>query len=189
MRALLLLAVSCALATAAAGCGGSDGATSFSGTSPDAWAATVCGGLSEWTQSLRADSQMLSAGIAGGGNLKTARSKLVLYLQHAEQNTRKMHEKVRSAGAPAVKDGEAIQHELEAGLKRAETSFEQARAKAKKLPTDDSQGFFKGFLALGQDVQTELTSTGRAFDGLSDKYDAKELNEAVAKQPACKELG
>ena len=185
---LLLLALVVVLAAALAGCGGGGGGTSYSGTSPDAWAATVCGGLKEWTQSLKADSQLLGSGVAGGGNLKTAKSKLIVFLRHAEQNTRKMNAKVRSAGVPAVKDGEAIQRELEAGLERAGASFERATATAKNLPTDDTEGFLRGFVTLGQDIQNELVATGRSFEGLGDKYDAKEINEAVAKQPACKQL-
>jgi hypothetical protein len=186
-RICLVVVCAAALAVAAAGCGGG-GSTSYSGTSPDDWAAAVCGGLNDWTQSLKSDSQMLASGVAGAGNLDTAKAKLILFLQHAEQSTRTMNGKVRAAGAPAVKDGEALQRDLQAGLDGAEASFRRATARAKKLSTTDNQSFYKGFLALGQDIQNELADTGRTFDGLSDKYDAKDLNEAVAKQPACKQL-
>ena len=187
MRVGWILVCAALLATAAGGCGGG-GSTSYSGTSPDEWASTVCGGLKEWSQGLKDESQMFSTAVAGARSLKSAKSKLILFLRRAEQSTQALNEKVQSAGAPAVKDGDALQRELEDGMKSAEESFGRATARARKLSTTDNQAFVRGTLALGQGVQSELAATGRSFDGLSDKYDAKDLNEAVAKEPACKQL-
>jgi hypothetical protein len=87
-----------------------------------------------------------------------------------------------------VKDGATIQHDLEAGLTRARASFTRAVAGAQDLPTKNPKAFSTAVRKLGQRVQKELTTTGKSFDNLSQKYDADKLSEAVSKEPACKSI-
>jgi len=186
-RVLLLLACASALVGAAAGCG-SGGGTKYSGAKPDAWAATVCGALTDWAQGLQADSRTLSADLQNAKDISTVKAKFVVFLESASRSAGTMISKVKAAGPPAVKNGDELQSDLEGGLSAAKRSFEKAVAKAKALPTKDPQGFSTGVSNLGQDVEKELTATGEAFNKLGSKYNDKNLNEATSKEPSCSTL-
>jgi hypothetical protein len=174
------------LALAAAGCGGSS--KSYSGTKPDVWAATVCGALGDWAEALKADSDQLGSDLRGTTDLRVVKAKFVAFLEDAERKSRTMITTITGAGAPAVKDGGAIQTQLVSGLGGAQASFARAIAKAKKLPTDNPQAFSTGVQALGSDVQKELTATGENFRKLGDKYDDDALNDATSDEPSCKKI-
>ena len=186
LRALALLLCVSTLALAAAGCGG--GGTSYSGTEPSDWAATVCGAVGDWTQSLKAESAQLGASLGGAGDLKVVKSRFIAFLETAERNTQTMVTSIRGAGAPAVKDGATIQNELVSGLEGAETSFTHAITRAKALSTTDPQAFVKDVQDLGTDVQQELSEVGAKFNTLGDKYEDSTLNKATTDEPACKEI-
>jgi hypothetical protein len=175
------------LALAAAGCGGGGG-TSYSGTEPDAWAATVCGALGDWATGLKADSDQLGTSLSGTRDLNVVKQKFVAFLERAESSSRTMVTRISGAGAPAVKDGEAIQEQLVSGLAGAQASFARAIARAEKLSTTNPQAFATGVQSLGSDVQEELTAVGEKFNSLGDRYDDDDLNEATSKEPACSEI-
>jgi hypothetical protein len=122
------------------------------------------------------------------GDLAAVKARLVAFLQHGEKRSRTMAEKVHSAGAPAVKDGETIQRDLEGVLGQAQTTFANATKRAKGLPTRNPQALSNGLRELGSSVQRELTSTGEEFDKLSDRYDSDRLDKATSEAPACKKL-
>jgi len=187
-RVLLLLACSSALVGAAAGCGSGGGGTKYSGAKPDAWAATVCGALTDWAQGLQADSRALSADLQNAKDIATVKAKFVVFLESASRSAGTMISKVKAAGPPAVKNGDELQSDLEGGLSAAKRSFEKAVAKAKALPAKDPQAFSTGVSNLGQDVEKELTATGEAFNKLGSKYNDKNLNEATSKEPSCSTL-
>ena len=187
-RVLLLLACASALVGAAAGCGSGDGGTKYSGAKPDAWAATVCGALTDWAQGLQADSRTLSADLQNAKDISTVKAKFVVFLESASRSAGTMISKVKAAGPPAVKNGDELQSDLEGGLSAAKRSFEKAVAKAKALPAKDPQAFSNGVSNLGQDVEKELTATGEAFNKLGSKYNDKNLNEATSKEPSCSTL-
>jgi len=186
-RVLLLVACASALVGAAAGCG-SGGGTNYSGAKPDAWAATVCGALTDWAQGLQADSRTLSADLQNAKDISTVKAKFVVFLESASRSAGTMISKVKAAGPPAVKNGDELQSDLEGGLSAAKRSFEKAVAKAKALPAKDPQAFSNGVSNLGQDVEKELTATGEAFNKLGSKYNDKNLNEATSKEPSCSTL-
>lgn len=185
-RLLALLASIAVLAFAAAGCGGGGGGSSASGTKPETWAASVCGALQTWSDDLKSGSQNLSSDLKNSSDLKSVKQKLVAFLENAEKSTEKMVQEVKAAGAPAVKDGPAIQNDLENGLTEAQNSFQRAVAKAKKLPTSNPAALTTGLTSLGAQIQSELTGTGQHFSNLESKYDAGDLNKAMADEPACK---
>ena len=188
VRLLALFLCVSTLALAASGCGGGGGGTSYSGAEPEDWAATVCGALGEWAQGLKADSDRLSSDLSGASDLKTVKTKFVSFLQKAERSSGVMVTKIQGVGPPAVKDGEAIQRELETELGKARTSFTSAVGKAKKLPTTDAQAFGAGVAALGKEVEAELTATSERFNTLGERYDDDELNEATSKEESCTSL-
>lgn len=113
------------------------------------------------------------------------KTKFVVFLNHAGTSADTMIDRVHGAGPPAVKDGEAIQRELEAGLREARASFARAEKRASKLPTSNAQSFSRGVTALGRDVRKELTATGKAFYNLGDKYDNERLSKATSDEPSC----
>ena len=184
-RFLALLSTLAILAFAAAGCGGGD-SSSASGTKPETWSADVCGALQTWEDDLKSGSQQLSSDIQSSTDLKSVKQKLVAFLQNAQQSTDKMVADVKSAGAPAVKDGPAIQSDLESGLTEARGSFQHAVTQAKKLPTNDPRALTTGLSSLAQTIQGELTATGNHFSNLDTKYDVGDLNKAMAAEPSCK---
>jgi hypothetical protein len=186
LQALALLLCVSTLALAAAGCGG--GGTSYAGTEPSSWAATVCGAVGDWTQALKAESAELSAGLGGTGDLKVVKRRFIAFLETAQRNTQTMVKTIRGAGVPAVKDGETIQNELVSGLEGAETSFTHAIARAKGLSTTDPKAFATGVQDLGGDVQQELSEVGEKFNTLGGKYEDSTLNKATTDEPACKEI-
>jgi len=185
-RSLALLSALAVLAFAAAGCGDGGNSSSSSGTKPETWSASVCGALQTWGDDLKSGSQKLSSDIRSSNDLKSVKAKLLTFLQNAEESTDKMVGDVKAAGAPAVKDGPAIQRDLETGLTGARTSFQRAVVQAKKLPTNDSQALTNGLSTLAQSIQSELTATGTHFSNLETKYDLGDLNKAMADEPSCK---
>ena len=154
---VLLLAVA-VLAFAAAGCGGGGDSSSASGTKPETWSADVCGALQTWEDDLKSGSQQLSSDIRSSTDLKSVKQKLVAFLQNAQQSTQKMVADVKSAGAPAVKDGPAIQSDLESGLTEARGSFQRAVTQAKKLPTNDPAALTTGLTSLGRRFRASSTA-------------------------------
>jgi hypothetical protein len=183
---LVVLLLAATLAVAAAGCGGGDSSSSSSGTKPDEWASSVCGSLQTWEDDLQSGSRQLSADLRTSSDLKSVKQKLVAFLEDAQQSTEKMVSDVKAAGAPAVKDGPAIQQDLESGLTGAQNSFERAVTQAKKLPTNNPGALTTGLTTLAQTIQTELTATGQHFSNLENKYDVSDLNEAMKDEPSCK---
>jgi hypothetical protein len=171
------------LAVAASGCGDSK---SYSGTKPSTWAATTCGALTTWRDSLLSGNRSLSADLLKLRDLKAVKARLLIFLRKAERSTKTMISEAKSAGAPAVEDGAAIQRDLERGLIRARSTFRRALASAEALPADNSRAFARATNALGLKIRAELSATGAYFTGLDDKYDSEDLRKAVSEEPACR---
>ncbi|HEX9350582.1 MAG TPA: hypothetical protein VF877_04855 [Gaiellaceae bacterium] len=182
-RSLLVASCVSVLVLAAAGCGGGGG-TKYSGASPETWAATVCGALTNWAQGLQANSRKLGSGLRKA-SITTVKARFVVFMKNAGTSADTMIDRVHRVGPPAVKNGEAIQRELETGLRSARASFERAEKRAKELPTSNAQSFASGVTALGRDIRKELRATGEAFYNLGDKYDNEQLNNATSDEPAC----
>lgn len=186
LRSLVVILCIVVLAVAAAGCGGG---TSYSGTSPDTWAAGVCGALRDWARGLQADSRRLRERFGNTRSLPTVKRTFVAILARAETSAGMMITKVHAVGSPAVKDGPAFQRELEGSLRRFRASLTSAGARARKLPATDPQAFGTGLTALFVDVQARLNAIGEDLDKLEEKYDEKKLNDALSSEPACSSLG
>lgn len=174
-----------AAALVASGCGGGDEAA---GAPPDQYAADVCGAISSWQKELQANVSTMSSKLSASSTPEEVKTQLVAFMETATKSTDEMLAKVKGAGPPAVEDGAALQRDLEAGLADAQTAFAQARDKAKSLPTDDQAAFQREASALGTTLNEQGTAIGQTFNGLSTKYDSKELNQAFDKDPACKSL-
>lgn len=183
-RSFLVVSCVSVLALAAAGCGGGGGGTKYSGASPETWAATVCGALTNWAQGLQANSRKLGSGLRNA-SITTVKARFVVFMKNAGTSADTMIDRVHRVGPPAVEDGEAIQRELETGLQSARASFGRAEKRAKSLSTSNAQSFASGVTALGRDIRKELRATGEAFYNLGDKYGNEQLNNATSDEPAC----
>jgi hypothetical protein len=191
LRSLVVVLSIVVLAFAAAGCGGGgdgDNGDSASGTAPDVWAASVCGALGNWVQSLQEGSRELGTQMRDTKDLKTVKTRFVTFLENAEESSHEMVEKVKDADAPDVEQGEAIQEELVTALEKVEKSFSNAVDKANDLSTDSLQAFSQGVGKLSQDVQDNLATTGSDFNSLSDRFNSTELDNATDGEPACQQF-
>ena len=191
VRVLVVFLSVLALALAAAGCGGGDdddGANSASATPPDAWAATVCGALGDWVEDLQAESQQLQPAMRNTRDLESVKEAFVTFMTDAESRFGEALEKVEGAGPPDVEQGEAIQEEFVAALRKVEQSFSRAVDQANDLPTRDLQSFSNGVTTLGQDVQTNLGTAGKSFNSLSERFKSTELDAATDTEPACQQF-
>ena len=180
-------AVAVAVALVAGGCGGDDGG-SAGGADPEQYAADVCGAISDWQKELQTSATTMQSKLTPRSTPEDVKTELVAFMEGATKSTEDMLGKVKEAGPPAVEDGEALQRDLENGLGDAHTAFAQARDKVKELPTDDRAAFQREASTLGTTLNQQGTKIGETFNGLSTKYDSRELNEAFDKEPSCKSL-
>jgi hypothetical protein len=181
LRMVVVFLTAIALAFAAAGCGGDS--RDSAAIPPDAWAASVCGALSDWVQDLNALSQELQPAMRNTRDLESVKEAFVTFLQDAEERFGGAVEKVDDAGAPDVPQGEAIHEDFVSALEEGEASFSRAVDKANDLPTNDLQSFASGVDELSQDVQENLTAAAKAFTNLSER--STELDNATAGEPDC----
>jgi hypothetical protein len=191
LRSLVVVLSIVVLAFAAAGCGGGgdgDNGDSASGTAPDIWAASVCGALGNWVQSLQEGSRDLGTQMRNTKDLKAVKARFVTFLEDAEESSHEMVEKVKDADAPDVEQGEAIQEELVTALEKVEKSFSNAVDEANDLSTDSLQSFSQGVGKLSQEVQDNLATTGSDFNSLSDRFNSTELDNATDGEPACQQF-
>jgi hypothetical protein len=177
-----------ALAFAAGGCGGGGDGDSASGTKPDKWASTVCVALDDWANKLQTGSQDLRSTLADTKDLEAVKAGFIGFLEDAEQSSKTMVEEVRAAGSPAVDEGEALQSEFVAALDKVRQSFSRSVDRAQDLSTSNLESFTDGVEILSDDVQKNLAATGEEFNSLGDKFDAKELDEATDREPACNQF-
>jgi hypothetical protein len=187
MRALAVLLSAIALAFAAAGCGGGDDGNgdSASAKAPDEWAASVCGALGDWVDSLEAESDELRPAMSNTKDLGAVKEAFVTFLEDAEKGFGEAADRVKAAGPPDVAQGEAIQENLVSSLEKVEQSFSTAVDRANELSTTSLESFSSGVGELSEDVQNNLARTGQGFGTLSDRFKSTDLKNATDAEPAC----
>lgn len=188
LRVLVVFLTAIALAFAAAGCGGDSGddGDKASRTTPDAWAATVCGALGDWVEDLQTESQQLQPAMRNTKDLDSVKEAFVTFLQDAEKRFGETVDKVEDVRPPDVPQGEEIHEDFVSALEEVEQSFSRAVDQANDLPTDDLQSFSTGVAELGQDVQENLGKAGTSFNSLKNR--STELEDATAAEPACQQF-
>jgi hypothetical protein len=182
VRRFLIVVSSATLAFAAVGCGGG-GNTSYPGEKPDAWAADVCGAFGDWVLAMQVASQVLQN---GRRDVRSKKVKFVDFLEKAVQRSDTMLSKVKATGPPAIKNGDALQRDLEAVVKGARDSFASTLPKAKALPTTNKSTYSRGVRDLSKDPGKKLATMGQTFNRLIKKD--KSLKKATSNDPACKKL-
>lgn len=190
MRPLAVLLSAIALVFVAAGCGGGDDGNgdNASAKAPAEWAASVCGALSDWVDSLAAENRELGPAMSDTTDLEAVKEAFVTYLEDAEERFSEAVDKVEAAGPPDVPRGEAIQQDLVSSLEKVEQSFSNGVDRANELSTSSIQSFSSGVGELSQDVQDNLATTGQDFRSLSDRFNSTELDKATDGEPACQQF-
>ncbi|HEU5064372.1 MAG TPA: hypothetical protein VFT86_00595 [Gaiellaceae bacterium] len=186
VRTLVLLLSLVVLVFAASGCGGGDGDDNSSAARPQEWAATVCGSLGDWVQSLQEDTQKLGTAMQDTSDLKTVKSTFVTFLENAENSSEELIGKVKETGPPDIENGAEIQQTLVADVEKVHQSFSQAVDKANELPTNNLESFSKGVGPLSTDIQKNLATVGKDFNEI--KSQSSELKDAIDTEPACQQF-
>lgn len=182
-RALAALLAVGVLALTASGCGGDGGGDKSSAARPQEWAATICGSLSDWVQSLQDDTEKLGTAMQDTSDLETVKSTFVTFLEDAEKSSEELIDKIEETGPPDVENGEEIQQQLVSDVEKVNESFSQAVDKAKELPTDNLQSFSKGVGPLSTDIQKNLAVVGKDFNEI--KSQSSELKDAIDTESSC----
>jgi hypothetical protein len=158
------------------------GSSSSTSPSPSSYAKTVCTAVQSWVTDIEKRSSNLgSATITSAADGKAA---LVNFFGEAINDTSAVVTKLRAAGVPDVSNGSSISASLISAFIQVRTALSQGQTQAQALPTNDPAKFKSAADALGNTVQSSLTSIGKALGGLK----SPELEKAAATVPACKSL-
>jgi hypothetical protein len=187
MRRFAVVLVALAAAPLA-GCGGGDDGESI-GKPPREYAGAICTAVGSWlgkitdrTAELQGSSEEIRS------DLEKGRSLIVTYLDDVVGYSDDLVSEVEAADKPDLEHGEAIAGEIHAAVLRARTGFVDAREEARNLPTDDPAAFQRETQELGATLTREGQAIEQALDGVSERYDANELDQAFDNEPSCTRL-
>ena len=144
---------------------------SYSGAEPETWAATVCGALGDWAQGLQAESKQLGTELARRDEHCNGEDEVRRLPRERRAELGDDGQQDQGAGAPAVKDGEAIQQRAPERAREGSIELHPRDRAGEEAVDDRRSGVLVGVSDLGQDVERELTATGEEFNTLGDKYD------------------
>ena len=171
------------LAFAAPGCGGGK---SYSGAEPDVWVPNFCRALTAVVKGVDASSARMSADLKCGKDIEVVKARFIVFLKEVEDLVGGSITKMKAVGPPAIKDGPAIQHELEALFAEEQAVFTRAIRKADQLSTTNLATFRAGLDSISNDLDREMSAVD--WDKLTRKYDDEVLEHTSKKYPVCKSL-
>jgi hypothetical protein len=159
---------------------------------PKKWVSVFCGSIVTFQQTLTTTNAKLNTTFAqlkrtGKADAPTVKRKIVSGLTIMVNATGTMIAKIKHVGPPAIKDGAKLQKAVLDGLGLVKKAFGQALSSAKKLPTKDAKQFSKQGLAVAKALRASADRISTAFIPVQ-QYSTKELNDAAAKDAACKKL-
>lgn len=169
--ALLIVVFLCA------GCGGSSGPSKVSAA---AYVSTVCSAISPLERDVATRSSALNSTTAT--NAKQAKRTLQGFLTAVEQDSEHALAQIKSAGTPDISGGEAVSGTVVKAFSQLRDALKLASNKAVSLPTGSAASFKTAAQALGTSVKGSLNNIDAS--GLRNR----EIENAAAKQPACKSL-
>jgi hypothetical protein len=169
------------------GDGGGDGTTTaVAGTStPEEYAAGVCGALQDWLDTIQTRGTTLGEEIAGAPSIEDGKQLLVTFLGDLAADTQTMIDTVEDLGAPDVEGGAEAHTAILGAFGGAQDAFEQAQAATEAIPPDDPQAFAEQTAAIGE----ELAAAGEEAVAPLGLITAPALDEAFANEPSCQQLG
>lgn len=179
-RVLALALVAIVLALAATGCGGGK---SYSGAEPDVWVPNFCRVLTGVLEGVDASSARMRADLKGGKDVVVVKARFIRFLKEVEDLVGASITKMKAVGPPAIKDGAAIQHDLEALFADEQAAFTRAIGEAEQLSTTNVPAFRAGVDSISDDLDREMSAVD--WHQLS-KYDDEVLEGTSKKYPACK---
>jgi hypothetical protein len=159
-----------------AGCGGgsptSAGSPSTNQVTAKAYMATTCSAVLDWLNSILGQVQTFKTQEASATSLKEARSGLVGLVGQTVQDSDTLITTVKTQGAPAVSNGEAVHAKLLAAFEQVRSVLSTSEQKAKQLPVDDPAAFKKGATQIGQDINSQLSGIGNSISDFGPELDA-----------------
>ena len=159
----------------ASGCGGG----SSSGTSAGSYVRAVCAAVRDWTREIEARTSALH--LASITNTKQGKAAIQQFLRGAVADTGAAVAAMRSAGTPAVANGNQISATVVSSFAEIDAALTRGQKQAAALPTDDPSAFRDRGRALAGSVQRALTSISSGLSGLG----SPEVAKAAQKEPAC----
>jgi hypothetical protein len=155
-----------------------------SGVDPNAFATDVCTSAKDWVDTIQQGAQTFGGGLSANSSPEQIRDGLVGFLDDAIAETEELIGEVEEAGVPDVDGGEEASQTLIDAFNRVKSAFEDARAEAQALPTDDQQAFMQGAQQLGTTVQQALTEIGQELE----TQENEDLKGEFDENEACNEL-
>jgi hypothetical protein len=162
------------------------GALPDEGVSAEAWAEEVCTSVAGWQTDVQDASTELQSSVTDVSNVEEARDALFSFLETTVGLTDQLIADIEAAGAPAVERGDEIRSTLQSSLTEVRSTFDEARAEAQELPTDDPQAFVTGAQQIASSIGAGISGAVQALQELSAEPG---VAESIAETPACAELG
>lgn len=119
--------------------------------------------------------------------LSTVKAKVVKYLGASVKATDEVIKRLKRVGAPAVKNGDALQRGELTLLGHAKRTFQDAKKAAQALPTSNAKTLGKGLAAVG----VKMTAVGKdisAAEARLHKFSSKALTNAARHESACNQV-
>jgi hypothetical protein len=154
---------------------------------PVSWAQRFCSAVVDWSDAAQVKEQALEKNI-DPTSLPRSRAVFSRFLDQMVGETDRMITRIDAAGTPAVRSGPAIRAQLRAVLLRARGALADARRSAAAMSLTNRTAFAKSATAIGDTINVQFGSIGKAFDRIDATYPSPELDHAFTQAPACKTL-
>lgn len=146
--------------------------------SPEKWARSVCGALTEWGEELETASEAFTE--------SESSKEAAGVLEDALDATNGLIKSVGRAGTPDVDDGKATAKAFVGAFKDARKLLEGAVEDASDLPSDDDE-FEEALTALDDELGEGFTTVGEDVDAAQQDADP-ELQTALEEEPDCADI-
>jgi hypothetical protein len=160
-----------------ASCGGS------SQVKPSAYVKSMCQALGGWKNTIQSAGVALQSSGAATASPPVAKNDYQRFVAALVIATRRAGNSLRSAGAPAIKNGNRIAGRLTQAFDQATNRLARASTEVKSIRTDSPSTFQLGASSVNGDIRGALQSIAAASPGQN-----QTLRTAAAKEPACQVL-
>lgn len=179
-RALLRLGLLPVLGTAllAAGCGGGG-----HGVASRTWVTNVCQALAPWRTQITTLNAQAATDTGAARNPQQTRESLDKLLSGAQQASEQARAKVAAAGAPDVKDGEAIAARFVTALANVRDAYAKAQHTVEALPLANAKTFYDGVETALATLTSDYAAAGVNTTTLASADLRKDFDEVPACNP------
>ena len=180
-RAAVLVVV--ALVLGACGGGGGVGGVGGNKVSAQAYVKTACTSFGRWISEIQARVSQISK--ENPSTPQAGKKAITDFFDGVIADTGTLVDQLKSAGTPDVDNGDQIENALVATLTQVKSLLEQARERVGNLPIDSPQAFVQATGQMSKAIQKAFQRAGQQFGNLR----SPQLEQAAAKEPACKSIG